>query len=347
VIGVPLGFVFARTTVPRLLKLALLIPLVTPPYVLALVWIFATDYSAISYSLPGAALVLGIAFFPLLMLASEAGFKRVDASLEEAGMMVANPRQVFFGITLPLVGPVITAAALLVFVLAVSEFGVPGLLRTRVFTTEVFTAFAALYDFGRATALTLPLLAVALIAAVCARVVVGDRLLVQNTAWRPRVLTSRRWRAIAICFASTVILLTAVLPIAVLSATAQRLVENAVPSWTAIRTSVLLSLLSACLIVVVGVLLGYARGRAQSYGRFMTDLILITAFAVPSTVVGVGIIGLWNRPAIPASLYASATTIVFGYIARFLPVAALILSASVRQVRRHPKKRLRSAVSAG
>ena len=44
----------------------------------------------------------------------------------------------------------------MIFVLAVSEFGVPGLLRVRVFTTEVFTAFAALYDFSRATILALP-----------------------------------------------------------------------------------------------------------------------------------------------------------------------------------------------
>ena len=56
------------------------------------------------------------------------------------------------GITLPLVAPSVVAAALIIFVLAVSEFGVPGLLRVRVYTTEVFTAFAALYDFSRAIA---------------------------------------------------------------------------------------------------------------------------------------------------------------------------------------------------
>ena len=48
-------------------------------------------------------------------------------------------------------GATIVAAALVIFVLAVSEFGVPGLLRVRVYTTEVFTAFAALYDFSRAS----------------------------------------------------------------------------------------------------------------------------------------------------------------------------------------------------
>ena len=41
----------------------------------------------------------------------------------------------------------------MVFVLTIAEFAVPGLLGVRVFTTEVFTAFAALYDPTRATRL--------------------------------------------------------------------------------------------------------------------------------------------------------------------------------------------------
>jgi ABC-type Fe3+ transport system permease subunit len=50
--------------------------------------------------------------------------------------------------------------------------------------------------------------------------------------------------------------------------------------------------------------------------------------------VGVGIIGVWNRAAIPLELYSSSATIVLGYMARFLPVAVLIIAASLRQVSR-------------
>jgi ABC-type Fe3+ transport system permease subunit len=53
-------------------------------------------------------------------------------------------------ITLPLAVPLVLAAALLINVLAVSEFRVPGLLRVRVCTTEVSTAFAARDDVSRA-----------------------------------------------------------------------------------------------------------------------------------------------------------------------------------------------------
>jgi len=336
VIGVPLGLLLARFSFPHvaLLRVALLVPLVIPPYVLALVWIFLTGYSGISYSLPGAAVVLGVGFYALPMLAAEAGFRRVDASLEEAGLMIANPRRVFIRITMPLVTPLVAAAGLLVFALSVSEFGVPGLLRIRVFTTEVFTAFAALYDFGRATALAVPVLGAALIAALLAKWSAGEGLLTPNTTWRPAVSSpSPRRKAIALLLVVAFIFIAAAVPIAVLVGHAQRVLANIGPSWPAIRISVLLSLIAATSIVVLGLVLGYARGRMQSRsGALLADLILIGAFAMPSTVVGVGIIGLWNRPTIPIELYASSIIIVLGYMARFLPVAVLIISASVRQV---------------
>ena len=91
------------------------------------------------------------------MLATEAALRQVDLTSRRPDSL--PPRHArCSAITLPLVAPAIGGAALIVFVLAIAEFGVPALLRVRVYTTEVFTAFAALFDFARATALTLPLL---------------------------------------------------------------------------------------------------------------------------------------------------------------------------------------------
>jgi iron(III) transport system permease protein len=335
IVGVPLGFVLARVRFPQtdLLRIALLAPLVIPPYVLALVWIVVTGYSAFSYSLAGSMLVLGIGFYPLPMLAAEAGFRRVDASLEEAGMMTAERWRVFLRITLPLVAPLVAAAGLLVFALAVAEFGVPGLLRVRVFTTEVFTAFAALYDFGRATALAVPLLIVTLIAVVTARWSIGDRLLAGNSTWRPALLPQNASRDMAVFVIILVFVAMGMgVPLATLAMRARDVTENVLSAWPAARFSIVLSLTAATSAAIIGLLLGYTRARMKSrLGPFM-DLLLIGAFAIPSTVVGVGIIGVWNRPAVPIALYASPMAIVIGYMARFLPVAVLIVAAGVRQV---------------
>jgi len=66
--------------------------------------------------------------------------------------------------------------------------------------------------------------------------------------------------------------------------------------------------------------------------RGLVDLILIVIFAVPSTVVGIGLISLWNRPGLIGEVYNSLAIIIIAYLARFVPVATLIMAASVRQL---------------
>jgi len=147
-----------------------------------------------TYSLPGAVVVLSLLLYPLSMLTTEVALRRLAPRMEEAALTVAAPGRVLRGITLPLVAPAVAAAALVVFVLAASEFGVPALLRVRVFTAEIFTAFAALYDFRRATALALPLLALALLAAFATLRLLGDRLLVtRRSGAGPSLVVPDEW----------------------------------------------------------------------------------------------------------------------------------------------------------
>lgn len=351
VIGAPLGLLLARANLPakRLLRLAFVVPLVIPPYILALAWIYVSGsagvvaqmigrdlFSGWTYSLAGTVVVLGISFYPLSMLATEAAARRVDGRLEEAALLVTRPRRVLRRITLPLIAPSITAAALIIFVLALSEFGVPSLLRVRVYTTEVFTAFAALYDFGAATALATPMLALALLAGIAAKVVIGERLLATRRSTHTGLpLTLGRWRAPTLTGLALMLAMLVVLPLVVLAIEAgrvERVIAAVKASGQAITNSLVLATIGATCIMAIAVLLGYGRTRARTrFGGFV-DLAFIVIFAVPSTVVGVGLIGLWNRPGLLGEIYASPVMIVLAYLARFVPVAALILAASVRQV---------------
>ncbi|HYN09797.1 MAG TPA: ABC transporter permease subunit [Vicinamibacterales bacterium] len=350
VVGVPLGFGLARASGRRtqLRRLALAAPLALPPYVVALAWVYVGGAAGLvaqtighdvlsgwTYSLAGAAGVLILVSYPLSMLATEAAVRRVDARLEEAALLVAPPRQVLARITLPLVGPSIGAAALLVFVLAVSDFGVPALLGVRVFTTEVFTAFAALYDFGRATVLTLPLLALAALVATAAIALVGDRLLVGRrlSSVVPSIAWGRR-TTLGGMLDIAVLMVALVVPLLVLGYEATRTGPPAAlaDSGAPIVTSLILASLGATCIVAVGAWLGYARARTGRRAGRLADILFVVTFAVPSTVVGIGLIGLWNRPGLLGTLYGTDGMILVAYLARFVPVAALILAASVRQV---------------
>ena len=271
------------------------------------------------------------------MLATEAAARRVDARLEESALLAASPRRVFWRITLPLIGPTVAAAGLIVFVLALSEFGVPALLRVRVFTTEAFTAFAAFYDFGAGVALCAPLLVVALIVSVVIKFIIGERLLVTTRSLRLGLplIFNRPLRAAILIGIAVVICASSLLPIAALlfeTTGINRIASAVSTSGNAIANSLWLAFAGATLIVALAVVLGYGRARTQSRVRMFFDPTLILLFAVPSTVVGIGIIGLWNRDGVMGQVYSSQWIIVVTYIARFAPVAALILAAGIRQI---------------
>jgi iron(III) transport system permease protein len=338
VIGVPLGVALARIPLPckALARVLLTVPLVLPPSVVALAWTYAGLSPRATYSLPAGILVLSLVLYPLLLLATEAAVRRVDTGLEEAALMAARPRSVLGSITLPLAAPSIWAAALVVFVLAVSDFGVPAVLRVRVFTTEVFTAFAALYDFRRAAVLTMPLVVLSATVAAAAVIVAGDRLVTtRRSLSRTHALTFPAWTPVALLTIVAVIVLALVLPIGILAAEARgaRSASAVIQgSRDAVIGSLVWSAIAASLIVALASGVGYARARARTPIGRAADVLLLALFAIPSTVVGVGLIGAWNRPGLLGAAYGTPMMLVLADVARFLPVAALIIGASTRQV---------------
>jgi iron(III) transport system permease protein len=349
-IGVPLGIALARITLPgkALFRLALAAPVLLPPYIAGLAWTYfgssrgwltaltGSDLlSPWTYSLPAAIVVLSVVFYPVSMLATEVAMRRIDGRLEEAALIVAPAGRVLRRITLPLAAPSVFAAALMIFVLAVSEFGVPGLLQVRVYTTEVFTAFAALYDFSRAILLTIPLLLLCLVVAAVAAALIGERLVTTRRTAGTRPAQFDEWRRSAAIAAMAVLAVALVLPLAILireALEARALWVVLAGSGRAITNSLLLATIGATAVVGVAVWLGYARARAGGRTGHAADILFIVMFAVPSTIVGVGLIGVWNRPGVLGAVYGTDAMLLLGYLARFVPIAALALAASTRYV---------------
>jgi iron(III) transport system permease protein len=350
VIGAPLGIALARISLPRkpILRVALAAPVLLPPYIVGLAWTYLGSRSgrlaAIAghdllldwtYSLPAAILILALVLYPLSMLATEVAARRIEGRLEEAALIVAAPSRVLWRITLPLSVPAISGAALVIFVLAVSEFGVPALLRVPVYTTEVFTAFAAFYDFGRAILLAIPLLVLCVAIATVAVRLLGNHLVVTRRIAGTGLALPEQWRRPATFIALAVVAVAVMLPLIVLMSeamAARSIAAVMLGSVRAIMNSVLLSTAGATLVVGTAVWLGYARARTGLRTGQGVDVLLVAAFAVPNTIVGIALIGLWNRPGWLGELYGTHAMLILGYLARFLPVAALVLAASARYV---------------
>lgn len=363
VIGAPLGMALARLELrgKAIIRVLLAAPMLLPPFVVGLAWISLGGshgllaqiagrdlLSAWTYSLSGAVLVLALVLYPVSMLATEVAVRRIEPRLEEAAFIVASPRRVMWHITLRLAAPSIAAAALVIFVLAISEFGVPGLLRVRVYTTEVFTAFAALYDFSRATVLTLPLLVTSTVVVAIAVAMAGERLIATRRAIAGRCLPLfDAWKPATVVAATAMVLLALVVPLAALTREAlgvRSWASVVAGSGAAIRNSLVLAAVGATLTIGVGLWLGYARARSRPLVGTAADLAFVVLFAVPSTVVGVGLIGLWNRPGILGVVYGTDAMLLLVCLARFLPVAALGIAAAVRQV---PYSHEEAAAAAG
>lgn len=338
-IGAPLGLALGRMAFrgKALLRVALAAPALLPPYVVALAWTYLGRrhevLSAWTYSLPGAILVSSLVFYPLSMLATEVALRRIDGRLEEAAWLTAPPRLVLLRVTLPLAVPSVLAAALVILVLSVSEFSVPGLLRVRVYTTEVFTAFAALYDFSRAMILAVPLLVLCLIVATIAVALAGEHLVSARRGSGASPPLFDEWRRPAKAAAIATVTIGLGIPLLVLvreALGAESLRVVVAGSGRAIANSLVLATIGATAVVALAAWLGYARARARGRLGQFADVLFVVVFAVPSTIVGVGLIGLWNRPGPVGSLYGTDVMFILGYLARFVPVAALALAAATR-----------------
>jgi iron(III) transport system permease protein len=336
-VGVPLGVALARVAVPFKAgaRILLAAPALLPSYVVGLAWL-SVSQATWMHSLPAAIVVLTVVLYPLSMLMTEAAVRGIEPRLEEAASLTAAPGRVLWRITLPLVFPSILAGALVVFVLAVSDFGVPALLRVRVFTTEIFTAFAALYDSTRATALALPLLLLTLGVAVVSVRLAGDGFVATRRGLAGGELhTFDRWRLASTGVVIAIVLLTVFLPVVVLAREARH-----ISSWAsvmsgsgeAIRNSLTLAATGATVVCALAFGLGYARKMASPRVGVIADVLFIVLFAVPGTIVGVALIGLWNRGGVVGTFYATNGMFLLVYLAKFMPLAALAVAASFRRV---------------
>ena len=213
----------------------------------------------------------------------------------------------------------------------------PGCCGVRVYTTEIFTAFAALYDFPRAMVLALPLLL------LCVGIGSLASLLMHATPTvgrRPAGAASSLLGVPTVA-AAAVVLVVAVaalaLPVAILVNEATR--RPLLVRWSSMALRQRCG--TACCSPASGATL-VVRSRRRSSAlpvpasapraAGMLDTLLVTVFAIPSTIVGVGLIALWNRPGPIGAIYGTESMLVLGYVARYLPVAALVMAAAMRHV---------------
>ena len=364
--SVLIGFLYAyaitRARVPwaRFFTLVPLLPLITPPFVsgLAFILLFGrrglVTYELLGlntniYGWHGLWLAQTVSFFPIAFLAIAGVLRSINPNLERASdSMGASAWTTFRRVLLPLATPGIAAAALLVAIAVLGDFGNPMLIagRFRVLATEAYLQISGWADMrmGAALGLTLLIPAIAFFfaqralqgAALGRFVTVGGR----GSRMDPAPLAPWvRWSLFAFCLFITlfmgakyaVILVGAFTPVWGIdyTFTLDNLTHVLVRSgelWNSIRFAGTAAIFCAVL-ATVGAFLVY-RAKAP-FGRAL-DLISLLPAAIPGTLLGISYVLAFNTP--PLALTGTGTIIVLSMIFSYLPVGYRIAAATLQQL---------------
>ncbi|MGR9116100.1 MAG: ABC transporter permease [Gammaproteobacteria bacterium] len=354
-IGIPFAFFIQRTTMwgREVFRLLYLLPLLVPPYMQAIVWsgIFAEEsrmnrflMKALPWqsaplevhNLAGAIVILAFSYFPLVTLLAVGGLNNLDAAHEEAALLYGGRFKTVFSITLPMIIPQILAGAIFVFIFSIIDFGVPDILRLRVYPVEIFIEYSAMYNERSAVMLAAPLLAITSILIALETWLMKGKAFIsfyRQVGLFPLV-ESRNINCVALCYCLAVILISVVIPFAWLIEMAGP-VQNFPKAWAAsagtIGFSLLMAILGATVMVVLAFFLAHSLTKSTGILKLILDYLTQLPFALPPVLLGIGLTKAWNQPSTDW-IYSSSAMIAIGYLAHLIPFVIRIIYAGLRQI---------------
>jgi iron(III) transport system permease protein len=341
--GTGLAWLTTRTDLPlrRLWAALAPLPLVFPSFVGALAFTAAVSRHGLLDSplgwvgveavrpegFWGAWLVLTLFTTPYVLLPVAARLVALPPSLEESARLLGRrPWAVFRTVVLPQIGGAIGAGALLVFLYAVSDFGVVVLLRYDTLTRAIYSN--RLRDSDQSAALSL------LLAVVALTVVAGERALARRRhrgplegvrAARPLRVALGRWRVPALAAVIAWVGLALGAPLASLGLWAWRGLSGQTSSLAsgdrglgdlvepALNTAGI-SLVTALVAIAVLLPLAYLSARHRARAADLANGLVATGFGLPALVVALSLV-FWSRQLPEAwGLYQSFTMLVFAYV---------------------------------
>jgi iron(III) transport system permease protein len=356
-----------------LVKVAVLLPLLVPPFVSALAWTRAFGPGGLSddlvgWTLPGLigplgiVLVMAIHAAPLVYLVVAAALAaRARPELEWAGRVSgAAPQRVFRGITLPLLGPAMAGGTLLAFVVSLNSFGIPAVLGVPAgfptITTRIFGDLARSADpaaFHRVLALSTLLMVLVVSAVVVAGWVMRRGPVVAPGSAREAMPAAGRGRGRGVLWGYLAV--TAIVPLLALILTGLTRAVGLDPwpaHWTldnfaealrgdtgaaAVRT-VILAAAAASLATALGLLAALVRRRRGAE----IGLAATASFAVPGSVLAVAVLlayGPWLRDTV--------VIILIAYLAKFWALAHRAVAGSAAIVDRDVVRAARVSGASG
>lgn len=377
--GVTLAWIITRTNVPfcGLIEQFLIIPFYFSPFVGGICWsllaaprvgiinmflvsifpILGSNGPFNVYSSWGIIWTMSLYFVPFVFLFTSGALKSMDASLEESSQMLgATKFKTAIKITLPMVLPAIAGGSLLVFILAISQFGVPAILGLRgkfyVIATRLYTLVASYppqYNIAASLGIVF-FIGTALLVYIQSKLL-GKRKFttVTGRGFRPRkIILSTKTRVLLLLFCLFYLLVAVVLPIGVLCWTS--LIKYLVPklgmaqytlahykdilfvyppTQLAIKNSLILSIIGATIAIILTGAITWILHRTQLPGRKLLEYITMFPIAIPGVIFAVAL--LWTWISVPY-IYGTIWLLLICYITVYMPYGIRSTSATLVQL---------------
>ncbi|HOX39689.1 MAG TPA: ABC transporter permease subunit [Candidatus Brocadiia bacterium] len=339
-LGIPAGFFVTKTDVPgkRFWQFLWLPAFVIPPHIHGISWLgllgsgakrgVLEAYVAGSNEFLTAGWALSMPFAPLAAIIAAESFRRADPSQEAAGRLM---RGAFGGpaVSCRLALPGIATGVLLAFMLALSNFDVPGLMGLSVLQLEVFSRAAGEYDFAGAAESALPLMFAAAGGGIA--VAFGFRKVLSEGSGKRKVhvyeLGMFRWAAMAWCLALAIT--TIGIPAYALTRAAGGM-KDFIPAVRMASPALVTSMLAGCAACAIALPAAVLITNGSRGAGIAGLSALCVSLVAPGLLAGLGLARIINA----AGLQALADTrwiLGVASAARFAPVAVLLLSVARRQ----------------
>ena len=378
-IGCPLAWVVTRTDMPLkgVFKTLFIIPYMIPPFIGAIAWgfllsprtgfvnkflmaLFNSNTPPFNiYTYGGVVFVMSLYFYPYVFITVTGALDRMDPSLEEAARSSGSGRfRMVRDITLPLVAPSISAGALLVFIAACSNFGIPALIgsegRVYVLTTRIFYY---IYSGGfeglqMASSLSIFLVITSALALLANRWYLRKKqfTIIAGKSMRPNVVSLGKYRIpflIGCSLFSFATMLAPLLCVVLISLLKAYGVDIAWKNLTlanykyvlfeyeltraSMWNSIRLSLTAATFLTVIGSLIAYIIVRTKLTGRRILEFLSTLPYSIPGTVLAIGMILAFSGK-FGINLYNTIWILLIAYTARYMAFAVKSVGASLEQV---------------
>jgi len=326
--AVLLGFIYAyamvysRMPFKGFFRLIAILPLLSPPFVVATSYILLFGPRGIvTWGIFGVAnnvIGLGgiwgvqtIAYFPFAYALIADVLARSNPGLEQAARNLgAGPFHVFRTITLPLARPGLASAILITAIYILEDFGNPALIggQYTVLPTQAYSLISGFGDFVGAAAVSTILLVLALVLYLFHLRLEGERSYVTITGRTtsiprppvPRVVT---WGSFIACLILAGLILV-VYGVLLISAFVKVFPVNMTPTLEhldylrahsdSLRNSLVYGVSAAIVCTIFAVMLGYLIQRKRWPGQRVVDFLAIMPAAIPGIFFGIGYATAFN-----------------------------------------------------